>query len=138
MSGSRHFRCLQPKEFPQVCSWPVPCSLFFKYSFRDRKIKSASVAGFRFHPNPAAVPVDDTPANRQSNPCSRMLPLTMQPLEYLENSPVMFRRDANAVVPHGENPFVVCALGADVNARRLCAVVFEAVSEQVLHQLLQL
>src|SRR6266481_1258674 len=138
MSGSRRFRCLQPKEFPQVCCWPATCSLLSNHPFRDRKIKSASVAGFGFHPNPAPMPLDDTAANCQSNARSRMLPLTMQPLEYLENSLVMFRGDANTVVPHGENPVVARMLGADVNAWRVFAVVFEAVPKQVLHQLLQL
>ena len=77
-------------------------------------------------------------ANGQSDACSRILLLIVQTPENLKNSLVMLGGNANAIVPDGKNPFVSTRLGGDVDVGRFQAVEFEAVPNQVLHQLHQL
>ena len=43
--------------------------------------------------------------------------------------------DADAVIAHGEDPFVIAALGMDVDARRLRPLELDGIADQVLKHL---
>ena len=82
---------------------------------RDCEAKGGAVAHLGLHPDASSVAFDDSLADRQAHARARVLVAPVQAVEDLEDSPGMFRSDADAVVPDGEDPGLVLPLCTDVN-----------------------
>src|SRR5262249_54627477 len=104
-----------------------PAARFF--SGREGKEDRRPLASPRFYPDAPAVLLHDFLADRQPDPRPRIFTARMQALEELKNPPRVLRRDADAVVTHGEHPLPVHPLGGDVHPRRLPAAEFQGVTE---------
>ena len=78
-----------------------------------------SPARFRVHPDPSAVVLDDPLADGHADAGARILLPGVEALENNEDTLRVLRVDADAVVPHGEQPLAVPLLGPDVDLRGL-------------------
>jgi len=67
--------------------------------------------------------MDYAAANGQPDARPRIFLLSVEPLEYLKDSLVMFRSDANAVVANGNDPIIPAPLRGNMNARRFRAAI---------------
>src|SRR5579884_3594445 len=119
-----------PRKWPAI---PRSPRLFGR---RNRKTKGRALPGARLHPDPATHTLHHALTDRQPHARAGIL-IAMEPFEHAENPIVIFRRDADTVVPNGEDAFGAAALRRHVNARTLLRAVFNAVADQVLKDLRQ-
>src|SRR5579862_6549261 len=96
-----------------------------------------ALSGHRFHPDAAAIPLDDALANRQADAGSRV-GISMQALENAEDLLGIFRLDPDAVVAHGEQPVYGPAFCSDVNLGWIRTAILDSVANQVLQELHEL
>src|SRR5271163_3445038 len=93
-------------------------------------------------PGPGSDSNPDRPAATLENASAKRKPYAgtrisarVQPFEQAEHSLTVLRLDADAVIPDDDKPFAKTALGLDVDTWRfIIAVVFDAVSDQVLEE----
>src|SRR5579862_8077052 len=72
---------------------------------RDREPEHGTCSGFRpIRPDPAAVMLYDTLANRQSHAAARVLIAAVKTFEQSENLRAVFRIDPDSVVGDRERP----------------------------------
>src|SRR4051794_2301747 len=91
----------------------------------------------RRNPDSAAVPFYYAFADSQTDARARDL-ARMQPPENAENALLILRRNPDPVIPDGEEPVVVIALGSDFHlGRNSVRPVFDGVADQVLKDLHQ-
>ena len=88
--------------------------------------------------DPAAVPLDDLLADRQSDAIAGIFGAGMQSLENDEDVLGVLLGYTNAVVGHREDPFRTLFLRRDLNDWGLGATKLDGVSDKVLEHLLQL
>src|SRR5450432_4866121 len=105
---------------------------------RQREAECASFSGPGVYPDPSAVPIDDLLANREPDTGTGVFSLVMQALEHHENPVRILLIEADAVVPHREDPDLVARLGADVDLRGLGAAKLHGVADEVLENLREL
>jgi len=96
------------------------------------------LAGLRFHPDAAAVPLHDLFAKSQADARAGVLFPIVQALEDDEDALAKLRVDADAVVAHGEGPVRAGRLRPDLYQRLGGAVKLDGIANQVLKQLHQL
>src|SRR6266545_7297097 len=125
-------------------SWPCKQCHQFKARFlegfrllhrRNREEERRAFAGLALDPNAAAVPLDDLFADAQPDARAREFFLSVKPLKNHEDALEILRRDANAIVAHGQFPDRPLALAADVDLRRRFSVELEGVAHEVLEKL---
>src|ERR1700722_7151022 len=92
-------------------NFTILCAACFAYSAsrrsfysRQREVERGSHAGLRFHPQPAAVILNQALAQRQPHADARMFG-AMQAPEQFEHPRLMLRFDPDAVVGHSESNF---------------------------------
>src|SRR5689334_19014140 len=88
----------------------------------------------RFHPDLTAMPLHDPLADGEADPRTWNF-LSVQPLEDSENTVVVLRCDADAVVSDREKPVRAFLLGRHMDVQRSLAAVFYCVADQVLEEL---
>src|SRR3954447_20209433 len=104
--------------------------------WQQSKAKLGAFALFGLHPDPSAIPLNNTLADRQPNASARVLVRCMKPLENSEYLLLISGRNANPVI--GETEFVepINLLTGHLNTRRhLWLAVFNRVPDQILKQL---
>src|SRR5450755_3296341 len=116
-----------------VLSVASVCRFDWKCEFEARP-----VTGFRFHPDPAAMPLDNLLADRQPDPVSRILFPRMQAPEDYEHAVQMFGRDADPVVLYRNHPVLRHHLRLDLNHRLCRSPKLDGIANQVLEYLRQL
>src|SRR5437773_11646454 len=84
---------------PPLCTPPQQT-----LSAGQREPERRAAAGFRFDTDVPAVALDDLLAQRQPDAGAGILGAPVQALEQREDALEVFRRDADAVVRHGEAP----------------------------------
>src|SRR5205807_8954079 len=102
------------------------------------KTKSTPLAWSRFYPDAAAVALDNALAERQTDAGAGVFVARVQALKKHEDALKVFRCDADAVVPDGEQPLVVLLLGANLQLRRALGAELDGVGDRVLEQAHQL
>src|SRR4051794_1242855 len=101
----------------------LPSRWFRLLSRRQRQVKGAATALFRFDPNPAAVPFDDALHDRQAHPLA-FADAGMRALENLKDFLTMRCRDSQAIVFDVINAKAIRSIGrqrhgvADMNGPR--------------------
>src|SRR5580700_3198101 len=103
----------------------------------NRKLETGSTSRFRFHPDSAAVPLDNAFADCQTYPGSR-LRVAMQALEYSEDILFVFPGNPDPIVAHADYPILTLLLGANLDYWRIFALVLDGVADQVLKELYHL
>ena len=98
-------------------------------------MERGALSRFGLHPNASAVALDNLFGDRQAHAGAGVLGKGMQALENDENPVSVLRIETNPVVAHGQPPLGVPVFGRDVDARRLGAVKFQCVPNQVLEDL---
>jgi len=98
-------------------------------------MKGGALPELRFNPEPAVVLGHDFHARGQANAGAFILVRGMQASEGIKNDLVVLRRDANAVVRHGEVPEVVFELGVHRDEGGVFPAEFESVAYEILKQL---
>jgi hypothetical protein len=90
-------------------------------------------------PDPAAQPLQNFLANSQSDSRALELISSVQPLEKDKDTFKVLGGNAQAIVAHGKNPFIVIVFRSrDVYARGFGAAVLDCVPDEVLEHLGQL
>lgn len=99
---------------------------------RNMEQENGSVSPCRFHPDAPSVLVDDSLADSQTDPASRISVARMETFEQFKYLSVIFRRDSNSVVGDGEGPARILSDGRNVNTRRLGTSILQRITDQVL------
>ena len=99
--------------------------------------ESRSDAERRFHPDRAPQSFHDLPADCQAETGAGDIPIG-QTDKRQEDTSLILRRDAEAIVCDSDDPFRPAALGRDVNLDRLLTAVFHRVADEVLEEAYQL
>ena len=98
-------------------------------------MEDRSFSNFRLYPDPAAMPFDDTPADGETDPCSRVFFPGMEPLEDLEDLVPVRRIDADPVVANRKDPFVVLSGRPDAYLGMVLSPEFDSICDEVLEYL---
>src|SRR5207248_129685 len=102
---------------------------------RQGEEEGAALVQHRFDPDATAVALDDLLADAQAETCPRILRARVHATfltNFLEEFFQVVRLDADAIVPHSEQPRPVLRLGADVDPDRPVAAEFEGIVDEVL------
>src|SRR5437899_1993955 len=99
---------------------------------RQRKVKRCPFSFLALGPGASAVALNDAANVRQADACAFELLIRMEPLEYAEKPLSVVRVEANAIVTHLENDFVVLDDGADFNFGRVArACVLHGIAQEI-------
>ena len=79
---------------------------------------------------------DDLLTKCESDACTGNF-ISVQTIEHAEYLLSVFRIQANAIVPHGEQPPIACVLGRDVDTGRCFAPVLDRIINKRLENVLQ-
>src|SRR5438876_560153 len=122
-------------EFPgpacrQRRSWRLPSVPFGKC-----EIESRTLSWRRLDPDPAAMPLHNPPTHGQSDARARILTSGVKALKNHEDALEVVRRDADAVIPDGEDAFRRARLRAHMDLRSLATAELDGVADEVLQEL---
>jgi hypothetical protein len=79
--------------------------------------------------------LDNLLANCQANTGPGVGRLVVQALKHAKNAVGILRVDANAIVAHGEDPFLIRACYAYMHSWLLIPMELDGITDEVLHQL---
>jgi len=102
----------------------------------DREFEGGAAPGFRFHPDPPTLALDDLSAKRQTNARARDF-ASMQTFKHAEHPVGVLRFDTDSVVPHREQPPFPVSVGRDMDSRCFPASELDRIGNQVLEKLYQ-
>ena len=102
---------------------------------RDSEEERRPLPRLALEPDAAVMPLQDLLDDSKTDACSRILLLSMQTLEHLEQLVGVLGVDAYAVVLDREDPIASLAAGRNIDSQWLGSTELDRVAEQVLeHQ----
>src|ERR1035437_1695493 len=104
-------------------------------SLGEREVKRRAPGRLGFDPDSAPMALDNLLADGQPDAGAGIGLARVQALEDLENAFKILRINADAIVPHPEDPAFRLGPGADVDFGRAFAAELEGVGDQILEQL---
>ena len=104
---------------PSGAGHPLADHRLIRHRRRNREPELCAVPLRRFHPYPPAVPLHDSPADREPD-AGALIFAPMQPLERVENRLVIIRLNPDAVVFPRKYPGALFLRGAEYESSAAC------------------
>src|ERR1017187_1303796 len=103
----------------------------FSAAGRNCELERSTLPGFRFHPDPPTLALDNLLTKRKTDASAGNF-ASMQALEHAEHPAGVFWIDTDSVVAHREQPPFRIALRRDVDSGRFLASEFDRIGNEVL------